>query len=268
MAQRGKPNLMSKISGVILSITALSLFPFSAHCARAQDVKAVIAKTNAVYKNAKTLQATYETHITAGPQGSATTKISAKVINGKKTRIDIQPDGKGVGAMGKSRGSISLLIVDNGVTAYMYLTAKNQYGKQPHNPSIFQDVMGGNGMPYGGMDASKQYKLLAPTSLDGSKVYVLEFTPEQPPVASGAPENSTIIDIYIDQATYRIKQSKVTRKSGKMTGMMTTTVKSETLDSPIPDSVFTFTPPKGAKEITLQTRPQGGGGGVGGAPRQ
>jgi len=264
---------MSKISSVILSITALSLFPFSTNSARAQDVKTVIAKTNAVYKNAKTLQATYETYVTATNKGSATTKISAKVINGKKTRIDIQPDGKGVGEMGKSRGSISLLIVDNGVTAYMYVTAKNQYGKQPHSPSIFQDVMGGNGMPYGGMNASKQYKLLAPTSLDGSNVYILEFTPEQPPAPAGAPESSTVIDIYIDQATYRIKQSKITHKMGKGTVVMTTTVKSETLDSPIPDSVFTFTPPKGAKEISLQPRPRGGGASGGarapaGAPRQ
>lgn len=261
---------MSKISGVILYIAALSLFPLTACKAQSQDVKTVIAKTNAVYKNARTLQANYETNIVAGDQGSATTKITAKVINGKKTRIDIHPVGNGVGAMGKSRASTSLLIVDNGVTAYMYLPTKNQYGKQPHSPSIFQNVMGGNGLPYGGMDASKQYKLLAPTSIDGSKVFVLEFTPEQPPVPTGAPENSTVIDIYIDQATYHIKQSKITRKSGKMTGVMTTMVKSEALDSPIPDSVFVFTPPKGAKEIQLQARPPGGGSAPGGAgaPRQ
>ena len=96
-------------------------------------------------------------------------------------------------------------------------------------------------------------QILAPSSVDGKPVYVLEYTP---PKSNG----STTIDLLIDKATYHIKQSKIMQKSAQASGSVTTVVKNEVLNASIPANTFVFTPPTGAKEMKMPTGAPGGQG--------
>ena len=252
---------MQKLSGLIVSAGGLLLLnSFLAGAAQAQDAKAVVDKTNAVYKGMKTLQATFETSMIAAGKGNATVQTEVKVVAGQKANINIHPVGKGSGAMGTQLTGMNMRIVDDGASSYMYMSKGNQFMKQKHSPLIFQSVVSGYGLPYSGMNPSTgAYKLLAPSSVDGKPVYVLEYTP---PKSNG----STKIDLLIDKATYHIKQSKITQASAQASGSVTTVVKNEILNAPIPANTFVFTPPSGAKEMKMPTGSPGAGGAPG-APR-
>jgi outer membrane lipoprotein-sorting protein len=231
---------MSKISGLFLSAGGLLLInSFMVSAAQAQDAKTVITKTNAVYKNLKSLQASFETSITAAGKGNGIMQTDIKVIPGQKANINVHPIGKGSGVVGTQLAGGTMHIVDDGSATYMYIAQKNQYMKGPHNPNAFQGVTAQYGLPYAGMTVSpSEYKLLAPSTVDGKPVFVLEYIPAK---AAGKIK----IDIAIDKATYRIKQSKIIQPSGSLS----TLVKNEVLNAPLSASLFTFTPPKGATEF-------------------
>ena len=207
--------------------------------AQAQDVKAVAAKTGAVYQHMKTLQATFETSVVRGAQ-KGSIKTDAKVLAGQKATISVHAQGSD--KAGTPPQSSSQLVVDDGVNIYIYLSQQNQYVKRPHNPNaILQQVASLYGLPYLG---SKQaiLKLLPSTQLEGKPVYVVEITTTEM-------QGKAKFQMMIDQATYHIRQNKTIVTSGPSAGTATTIVKNEILDAPLAPALFAFTPPKGAKEF-------------------
>ena len=221
--------------------------------AQAQDIKTIVAKTNAVYHNMKSLKVSLQTTMTMAGKGSTGVETSGQFIPGKKANILVVP--KAGSAMPKPPAGKSMpkqqgaLVVDDGQISYMMDVASKQYFKQKHNPNMLPIMGMKYGLPFGGMDPKAQYyKLLAPATVSGVSCYTLELAPPSKNV-------TTTVLIYINKATYHVKQAKITQSDGKQSMTAETLVKSETVNAPIPDSVFTFTPPKGAQEMKIPTQP-------------
>ena len=246
---------MQKIPGLAVGLSVLALLPLQN--ARAQDVKAVVAKTDAVYQNMKTLQATFDMNVAMGAQRGLI-QTNVKILAGQKASVITHAQGTN-GAGGASKSS-SQSVVDDGVNLYLYVPQLNQYMKHPHNPNaLLQQVAGMYGLPYLS-SKNATLKLLPSVKMDGKPAYVVEVTPNQGPTKGS-------ILITIDQATYHVKQNKMIVTSGANKGSVTTTIKNEIINAPLPPAAFVFTPPKGAKEI-VPPPPGAGGmpGGPGGAP--
>jgi outer membrane lipoprotein-sorting protein len=221
--------------------------------AGAQDARAIVQKMVAAYTGAKTYQATYSTQMTMGQQGTLTSTTDVKKSSGK-----VSVHSTSQGATGMPAGGMNMIMVDDGQFQYVYLPAMNQYMKRPHSST---GMMGMPSITPGDMakqvsqDTTTVYKLLAPTTMDGRAVYVIEATnPKQP-----AMKNL----LYIDKANYHLKQVKLQGGQGRT---ILLSIKNEKLNAPIPDSAFVFTPPKGATEMKGGTGMAPGGGAGAGAP--
>ena len=241
---------MQKLFGTVAALGVLA--SLSTQTAQAQDVKAVIAKTQDVYKHMKTLQASFETDLEQGAQkAKITTQVS--ILAGQKASFNVHQQASA--AAGGAARTGDQRVVDDGVNYYAYISQLNQYIKRPHNPqAILQQVSTLYGLPF--LSTSEMTpKLLPPAKVDGKSAYIIEVT-------SAKPQGKGKILITIDQATYHVRQTKLFLVNPKGNGTVTTTVKSETFNAPISPAVFVFTPPKGAKEFVPP--PPGAGGAPGG----
>ena len=235
---------MQKLFGAVAS-AAFALL--TVHTAQAQDVKTIVAKTNAVYKNMKSLKVSLQTTMTMDKKGSTGVQTDGQFIPGKKAHIMVVPIPNSTFPKpaptknaAKKQGA---LVVDDGQTSYMMDVATYQYFKQPHNPNMLPIMGLKYGLPFGGMDPKAEYyKLLAPATIGGVPCYTLQLAPPSKNV-------TTTVLIYIDKANYHVKQAKITQSDGTRSMSAQTVVKSETVNASIADSVFTFTPPKGAQEM-------------------
>ena len=208
----------------------------TAQTAQAQDVKTIIAKTNAVYRNMKTLKVSLQTTVTVDKQPPTGVQTDGQFIAGQKAHIVVVPQVKSgaAAAVGKQGAQV----VDDGRISYMMDIATNKYMKQPHNPNMLPIMGLQYGLPFGGMNPkATYYTLLAPASVGGAACYTLQLAP---PVQSG----STVVVIYIDKATYHVKQARLTQSNGKSTRVIQTLVKSEAVNAPLSNSAFIFTPPE------------------------
>ncbi len=216
----------------------------TAQTAQAQDVKTIIAKTNAVYHNMKTLKVSLQTTVTIDNQPPTGVQTDGQFIAGQKAHIVVTPREK-TGAGGKQGAQV----VDDGQISYMLDLASSKYFKQPHNPNLLPIMGLQYGLPFGGMNPkATYYTLLAPASVGGAACYTLQLAP---PVQNG----STVVVIYIDKATHHVKQARVTQSNGKSTRVIQTLVKSEAVNAPLPASAFIFSPPKGAQEVQAPAQP-------------
>lgn len=228
-----------------------ALVLLTVHTAQAQDVKTIVAKTNAVYHNMKSIKVSLQTTMTMDKKAGTAVETEGQFIPGKKANILVTPKTSGKPMMRTSDGKLvptptgkqGALVVDNGQASYMMDVGTNQYMKQPHNPNILPIMGMKYGLPFGGMDPKAlNYKLLPDAAISGVPCYTLQLTPPSKDV-------TTTVLIYVDKATYHVKEAKITQSNGKQTITAQTLVKSETVNAPISDSVFTFTPPKGAQEM-------------------
>jgi outer membrane lipoprotein-sorting protein len=218
--------------------------------AGAQDARAIVQKMVAAYNGAKTYQATYAMQMSMG-QGTMTTITDVKKASGK-----VSVHSTSQGAPGMPAGGMNSVMIDDGQYQYVYVPAKNQYVKRPHTDK--GGMLGMASLTPGDMakevarDTTTVYKLLAPSTMDGKAVYVIESTnPKQPAMRNL---------LYVDKATYRLKQVKLTGAQGMS---IVLNIKNEKINAPIPDSAFVFTPPKGATEAKGGTGvPPGGGAGA------
>jgi outer membrane lipoprotein-sorting protein len=243
----------------------------SAPATASPDAKTIIGKAKAAMKNAKTYQATLVTSMDMGQMGSMSISTQVKSIAGKKTLVKTTPIGKPTGMMAMAGPAASeMQIVDDGKFTWFYFKGMNAYSKRPsqkRSTNIGMTEMVPDGT----------YKLLSPTKVGGHPVFAIQVIPAKHQRMTG---NDQKIVIYIDQATYRLKQVKVTgstpagpnQPAQKMAVVIT--VKDEKINAPIPESAFKFTPPPGAKEMQggMGPGPMGvpgmsGPGGVAPGPR-
>jgi len=211
--------------------------------ARAQDVKTIIDKTNAVYLKMKSMQALLDTEIRSDNKLTGRSLADIKTIRGKSAYIRIRPQSQTTS--GKDQAKSSTLVLDDGKFSWLFQEREGRYIRRPHSPMVFATITnGGFGLPYGGLNPSLNFKLAAPATVEGAPAYVLEYAPPN--------QADTIVSLYIDQKTYHLRRARVTRVTRPVYSV-TTTVHNEVLNATIPESAFAFRPPRGAIEVRPTT---------------
>ena len=144
--------LFGTVAGAAIALLAVQT-------TRAQDVKAIVAKTNAAYHNLKTIKVSLQTTMTVDKQSSNVT-TEGMFIPGQKANLVVTPKTPGKPMMRNKDGKLvptptgkqGAMVVDDGRASYMMDVGTNQYVKQPHNPNIFSIMGMKYGLPFGGMD--------------------------------------------------------------------------------------------------------------------
>jgi outer membrane lipoprotein-sorting protein len=238
---------LKRIALFLLPITVLSAT--GSRAGAAPDAMQILEKSNAVYKNAKSYQAVYQCDMSFGKAGTMSLNIDLKTIPQKKIAIKIKPNGPGTGELGKRAVGLNMVIVDDGQVSAAYVGARNTYMKGPHAPD-FRPLTSNYAIIIGDVKPKQgvSYKLLPPVNVGGRSTYVIESG------RAGVTEGMNSVQLFIDQATYLVRQVKMSGSSKGQPISMTTIVKSDQLNAPIPDATFKFTPPPGAKEQKMPQR--------------
>lgn len=222
----------------------------------AQDVQTILNKVAAVYKNAKSYQAQAsisQTMKMGNQQRKQSATISTKYKAPNKVATIIQ-------------GSQSLQVYSDGKTMYIYFPTEKAYQKMPAPASLVQP--GGMGAVSGGdpsqMGAQlqamfgKNAKKLPDKSVGGKPAFVIRSS-QSGKSPDGKASFQTTVTAFIDKATYMLRQLVLnsTHSQGGQKMMQTITISfaSQRINPNLPDSVFTFKPPAGAKERQVQSAP-------------
>jgi len=202
--------------------------------AYAQNAKAIVTKSAAIYTGAKTYQATYTSVITAGAQGAMNMKMDLKMNQSKKMNIKMAMSGGGLGT-----ATMNSQAVSDGKFIYTYIPTMNGYSKVPMSQA--STMLAGFGIsPVDVKTGKGTYKLLPATTIGGKSCYVVEYTPQ------GTTRKTTFA---INKANYHYVQFKTVTVASGQPVTVTVSVSNEVLNAPLPASTFVFTPPKGSKEI-------------------
>jgi outer membrane lipoprotein-sorting protein len=238
---------LKKIGLLLLPMLALSAAGVCASAA--PDAVQILEKSNAVYKNAKSYQAVYQCDMSFGKAGSMSLNIDLKTIPQKKIAMQIKPNGPGTGDLGKRAVGLNMVIADDGQASAAYVGARNSYMRGPHTTD-FRPLTSNYAIIIGDLKPKQgvTYKLLPTATVAGRPTYVIESG------RAGVTEGMKTVQIFIDQATYLVRQVKMSGTSKGQPISLNTLVKSDQLNMPIPDSVFKFTPPPGAKEQKIPQR--------------
>lgn len=237
----------SLAAGVVLSVSLPGY---------AQDVKTILNKVTATYQNVKSYQAQatlVETRLLRGQQQKRTSTITTKYKAPNKMVTIVQ-------------GSQSLQVYSDGKTMYIYSPEKKEYMKMPAPVSLAQTGGGlGSGDPAQiGMQLQAMFgqgaKKLADQRVGGKPAFVLQSS------RSGQSQDGTgsfkmTATAFIDKATYVLRQITIDASQGqgaeKAAQTIVLTFASQQINPNLPDSVFAFKPPAGAKEQQMPT-PQSG----------
>ncbi|MGQ9488680.1 MAG: LolA family protein [Armatimonadota bacterium] len=234
--------------------------------AHAQDVQTILNKVTAAYKNAKSYQAQVsisQTMKMGSQQRKLSTTISTKYKAPNKVATIIQ-------------GPQSLQVYSDGKTMYVYSPTEKEYMKMPAPASLAQ--LGGMGAIGGGApsDLGAQLqtifganaKKLPDRNVGGKPAFVIQTSQSGKSPDGKASFRMTTATVLIDKATYILRQlvlnSTQSQGEQKMEQTVTISFTSQQINPNLPDSVFTFKPPAGAKERQMQGTPPGG---TGPAPR-
>lgn len=239
---------------------AALLFALTVPATAGPTAAEILKKTQAAVNGAKTYQATILVSNNAGKLGSMNLRMDVKT-SGNKSAITTSVIGQPTGQLAMAAAMSGTQIIDDGQNMWVYNTAMKSYSKRPstggkgaNNP--FKDISG--------LTKNANVAVVGTENIAGKPAYVVQITPKVK--GKGAPDK---VLIYIDQASYHMRQMKMNTSAASPQGTqaisMVMQVQNERLNAPIPDAVFHFTPPPGAKEM------QGGGfmGGMGrpgGAP--
>ncbi|GBC96643.1 Outer-membrane lipoprotein carrier protein [bacterium HR16] len=230
---------------------------FAGAPSRAQDVQTILSKVAAAYKNAKSYQAQATmTQVrqmgSQKQQNTSTITTKFKAPNKMVTIVE-----------GRDR----LQVYSDGKTMYIYSPKDKEYMKAPAPASLATAGSGiGSGDPSQiGVQLQAMFgtnaKKLADRRVGGKPVFVIQSTQSQqsPDGKSSIRMTATAL---IDKATYVVHQIIIegTRSMGtqKMADNITITFASQQINPNLPDSVFAFKPPAGAKERQMQMPSPGG----------
>lgn len=239
-----------------------------------QDALDILNKVGENYRSVRALQA----------EGDLTTGMVGPSMQQNTTMHLLMT----LGAAGKVRiesktGLMTFLMVSDGQTTWLYMPMMNKYVKLPTlpksagGPSIPGSPHGFDSLASFGniADNVKEAKLLRSESLqlDGINVdcYVIEFV-SAGPSASGASSTANVMPakveenhetVWVDKSRLLIarvsSRARITLagESAPSETQSTLTFNKLTLDAPVADDAFVFTPPAGASEMDLsQFMPQ------------
>ncbi len=229
---------------------------------RAQDAQSILSRVAAAYKNAKSYEAQTtitETRQMGGQQQKRTTTRTTRFKAPNKMVTIVQ-------------GSENMQIYSDGKTMYLYSPKEKQFMKMPAPTSFNQPGSGamGAGDPSQlgaqlrailGANAKK----LADRNVGGKPMFVLQST-QSGQSQDGKSSFKMTATAYIDKATYLVRQIVLdgtqTQGNQKLAQTVTVSFTSQKINPSLPDSLFVFKPPAGARERQMQAPP-----GPPGAPR-
>jgi len=207
----------------------------------------IMKKAAAAMKSARTYQAIWQMSMSMGTMGSMAMNMDIKMIPGKKMRMSMATAGQPTGQLAMMGSMMNMQMIDDGKTMFMYNPVMKQYSKGPSQSKTSQmDLSQMTGIAQGAT-----YKVVGTENVGGRPAHKIEVILKNMPMGGGGKQSMLI---YIDRATNRFRQMKMSmpipaqpnQPPQQMTMMMV--VKNEQINVPIPDSVFRFTPPPGAKE--------------------
>lgn len=224
----------------------------------AQDVQTILNKVTAAYKNAKSYQAqasVTETRQIGGQQQKRSSTISTKYKAPNKLVTILQ-------------GSDNMQMYSDGKTMYIYSPNTREYMKMPA-PASFAQPGGMGGVPSGDpsqIGAQLQAifaqggKKLPDRTIGGKPVFVLQST-RSGQSQDGSASFTMTATAFIDKATYMLRRLTLeaiqNRGTQKAAQTVSVTFASQQINPNLPDSVFAFKPPAGAKERQMQAPPGG-----------
>jgi outer membrane lipoprotein-sorting protein len=240
-----------------------------------QDALDILNRVGETYRSVKTLQA----------EGEVTTSMSGPGMQQNGTMrllLAIAPPGKM--RMGTRTGLMDIVMIADGETMWLYMPGLNKYSKLPtrqpagaQNPSLsggllgLPDVEDFGRIAEGIRDARVVRSETLPLNGIAADCYVIDIVPSAPSASSRRPAgNATAAKVepisetvWVDKARFLVvrvsSNAKVTLpgESGPEQTGSTVTFSKVTLDDPVPDETFVFTPPPGATELDLsQFMPQ------------
>jgi outer membrane lipoprotein-sorting protein len=249
---------------VALSATAAVALP-----AGAQTAQDILKKVENVYAKANSYQ------------GSMTIKQSGKGRDGKPAtvtqtqqikyqgpnKVRVQVTATGTGSAAADAPKVNSTVVSDGKSMYVYNIAMKQYMKRPAPPTFPLRQLLATVIPN---SATQNVKLLAPATVAGRPVFVLEIKqtlpPNAPPETKAQFAKVKPAQVMIDKQSYQVV--RIRRSAAE--NSLEVTFGPQSFNKPLPGSTFAFTPPPGVKEFVPPANPAGGGvpglPGGGGAP--
>lgn len=227
-----------KLGHPVFCLTALLIGGFAPkHATAAPTAEEIMSRANKRVQSAKTYTATWEMRTRLGEMSPALQTMRVERIPGRKSRITIRETG--------------IQMVDDGKVLYLYSSKLNQYTRRPSR--ILADGAGPIGAS--GTSSQQRYKLEGTTTIRGMRCFTIRIAPRKLPPGVIAPD----VRAYVDTSGYRLVRtvSTVQRPGSDAAPLpltQTIDIISETMNAPIDEAIFRFSPPRGA----TQAQPQAG----------
>lgn len=243
--------------------------------AQSPDPSSLLGRQSEEFQEHRSYEYTQDMSMKIGMPGMNMPAVSystlIKAVNPGKQRMEAT-----IPALG------TMLTISNGKQTWMYMPSTNQYTRTAATEADAQDVL------RGGMDSAMpdSKEMVAGAKIRGSETieadgvqhecWVLESHMDKLAIPEQKSEMQDVTySWWIDkQNGVQWKTSfsaKITTNAAMpaMTTSMTMTTRALKFDEDLPDSLFEFTPPEGAKETEelLPGLPGGGGGGGSSAPK-
>jgi thiol-disulfide isomerase/thioredoxin/outer membrane lipoprotein-sorting protein len=238
-----------------MRLTVIAALALSSLCAQQfPDGETLNEQAAAAVKRLHSLQYKEEmtTETAFGDQNlKMTTESSRAVLNPGKMRVESKVQG------------LTMLIVSDGESTWTYSSMNNEYTRKSAalGPQGVMDAMGMGAMMPSLADVHLTPKTTGEESvvIDGQKhdcwvVHTDIGAMVLPAAAKGAKISDGTMTSWIDKKLGITVQSDISMKVAIPGGISTqthvkTVMKDIEIDAPIADSIFTFTPPQGAKEV-------------------
>jgi outer membrane lipoprotein-sorting protein/peroxiredoxin len=237
-------------------IPIVALFCFLASAQEAPDARALLKETSEVLLHHKSYQVDQRAVIDMGGPLPTRLEMLVKIVVSSPGKLRIESTSK----LGDS------VIVSDGENTWMYLGTLKQYTKTAaaSTPeSLVKSLVPGMSSVMDQLKAKDPYVSAKITGeelveVDGQKIdcYVVEGRLDKISLPGSVEMTDGVQKVWIDKVSkLSLKQTMTaTMQGGPLTDPaqmnQAVTVISQKLDTPAPDSSFTFTPPEGAKLVT------------------
>ncbi|HUB80207.1 MAG TPA: redoxin domain-containing protein [Bryobacteraceae bacterium] len=230
-----------------LALSSLSAQQFPDGQTLTKQAEAILAKLHSIdYKEETTMET-----VIGGQSMKMNTEVSSAMVSPGKSRMETKAQG------------LTMVIVSDGDTTWMYSSMGNEYTKKSiaMGTQAIVESMGMNDFMPNMADMHITSKTTGEETvpIDGQKhdcwvVHSDIGALELPPAARGAKISGGTVTMWIDKKLGIDLQSDTSMKlsvpGGPPMEVRVKSVKKDLhIDAPIPDSTFAFTPPEGAKEV-------------------
>lgn len=224
----------------------------------AQGLDDIVARYEASLKAQRTCRAVWAARTTTKPETPMANDSRMEVVSTADGRYRVASVVTIRSAL--ASGPMKSLEVCDGKTHYYYAEATNQYVRAPMEPSAQSPIVSYSFNPVLGNIGRKgvTFRATGEGEVDGRKCYVLSVVPPagtSPNVAARLPQTTVYVDIATGRARRfcTVSRTPVMGKIPAAVHTTTFTLLQETLDEPVPEETFVFTPPAGATEVKPPT---------------